>query len=76
MHLGDALGDDRSAAQEVQPADPQRGHLAETDAGVDEEQHGESLLTAVAGEVAHPVVAEVAAFGDDDTRQIDVTRAV
>jgi hypothetical protein len=44
MHLGDALGDDRSAAQEVQPADPQRGHLAETDAGVGEEQHGESLL--------------------------------
>ena len=43
-HRRHGLGDQRAAAKEVDPAHAQRGHLAEPEAGIGEEQDDEPVL--------------------------------
>ena len=51
--LSHRLGDDRTAAGKVQTTDSKRGHLAEPDAGVGQEQHHQPVgLVAAGGVVA------------------------
>nr|WP_242497897.1 hypothetical protein [Nocardioides glacieisoli] len=52
------LGDDGAVAAKVEPADPQRGHLAETDAGVAQEQH-DKPVSLVRSSVEAAVLARI-----------------
>jgi hypothetical protein len=59
LHGRHRLGDDGAVAGQVEPGDPQCGHLAEPRAGVAEEEHDESVGLVAAGVEA----AVLAGFG-------------
>ncbi|MFL6116987.1 MAG: hypothetical protein ACJ786_37390, partial [Catenulispora sp.] len=58
VDVDDRLGDQGAAAQQVQVAYPQRGHLAVADPGVGQEQDCQSIATGGLGELVDLLVGE------------------